>query len=51
MSQQYEDIRLKIEQLESVRTANLSYIKGVEQKIENLERSLRQPCIKIKIFL
>ncbi|CAG4962697.1 unnamed protein product [Parnassius apollo] len=48
ISKQYEDMKNKLAKLELERKSHLAYIQGLEQKVENLERSQRQASIEIR---
>lgn len=48
MSQQYDDMVIKIENLESDRKLDSCHIKELEEKVENLERMLYSTKIEIK---
>lgn len=48
MSTKYEEVRVRLEEMESERRNNLNYIKVLEQRIETLERGSRSTSIELR---
>lgn len=48
ISEKYDDIILKIENLEAEKKKNLDYIRSIESKLDNMEKHIRMACLEIK---
>lgn len=48
MSMKYEEYKLKMDKNEEERKTQISYIKALETRVEQLERNARQSCIEIR---
>ncbi|KAG7295327.1 hypothetical protein JYU34_022335 [Plutella xylostella] len=48
LSEKYEEMRIKLEVAESEKTKSLTYIKELEERVENLEKNSRSSSIEIR---